>query len=596
MSPARLLEHFGRISEAPDAVPRLRCFILDLAVRGKLVDQDPSDEPAAELLRRIRAEKAAHVKRRMETVPPPIGDDQVPFCIPRTWCWTRLSDISSYVQRGKSPQYAVGEGLPVVSQKCVQWSGLDLAAARLITRESIAAYEDVRYLRDGDLLWNSTGTGTIGRIIRVADPPPRLVCDSHVTVIRCCGVNEEYVRSWLRSDHVYGLIEERAAGSTNQVELTSQMANGQVVPLPPLAEQRRIVAKLDELMALCDKLEAVQTERETRRARLVAASLNRLNEPAATDDVQPFRDHARFYFRHLPRLTTRPEHIGQLRETILNLAVRGKLVPPNPHDEPPCVLRQFNSTCAGSDAGFFAEALASMTVPAHWQVQPLATVVSAIVDCPHSTPKWTPSGKICVRTNQFRPGRLDLTDVRFVSESTYVERIQRLRPVADDILYSREGGILGVACRVPAKTELCLGQRMMLVRTGAALSPAFLEMTLNSPLITDIARRKTTGGAAPRVNVATVKAYPIPLPPLAEQRRIVAKVDELMALCDLLEAQLTTSQTESRRLLEAVLHQALTPTEEGRCRNILAMSMSTLSDGEASALSDGLPASASRVL
>ncbi|HRI39619.1 MAG TPA: hypothetical protein PLO50_13770, partial [Nitrospira sp.] len=103
------------------------------------------------------------------------------------------------------------------------------------------------------------------------------------------------------------------------------------VALPPLSEQHCIVAKVDELMALCDRLEAAQAERESRRDRLVASSLHRLNNGA---DADAFRDHARFYFKHLPRLTTRTDHIQQLRQTILNLAVRGKLVPQDPNDEP----------------------------------------------------------------------------------------------------------------------------------------------------------------------------------------------------------------------------------------------------------------------
>ena len=134
---------------------------------------------------------------------------------------------------------------------------------------------------------------------------------------------------------------------------------------------------------------------------------------------------------------------------------------------------------------------------------------------------------------------------------------EKQREDHNDILYSREGGILGVACRIPPDVKLCLGQRMMLIRGGEATTAQFLEMVLNSPFITTIARTRTTGGAAPRVNVATIKAYPIPLPPLAEQHRIVAKVDELLVLCDRLEAQFTTTQTESRRLLEALLHEAL---------------------------------------
>jgi type I restriction enzyme S subunit len=196
-------------------------------------------------------------------------------------------------------------------------------------------------------------------------------------------------------------------------------------------------------------------------------------------------------------------------------------------------------------------------MPPDWRIATLTDVAEAIVDCPHSTPKWTASGKICVRTNQFRPGCLDLSDARFVTEATYGERTKRLTPAADDILYSREGGILGVACRVPPRVELCLGQRMMLIRANMSIRPRFLEVVLNSPLITGITRARTTGGAAPRINVATVRAYPIPVPSLAEQDSILAKVDELMAACDRLEAQLTTKETESRRLLDAVLHKAL---------------------------------------
>jgi type I restriction enzyme, S subunit len=316
MNAEQLLQHFGRISEAPDAIPRLRRFILDLAVRGKLVEQDPSDEPAAELLKRIAVEKAQLVKAgeiKKEKPLAPIEDAY--FDLPRSWTWTRLGKVTTYIQRGKSPKYAVNDGLPVVSQKCVQWSGLDLTVAKQITLESLVDYERIRFLRDGDLLWNSTGTGTIGRIIKVVDPLEKLVCDSHVTVVRCLEVVPEYIRAWLRSDHVYALIEDRAAGSTNQVELTAQMAINQIVPLPPLAEQHRIVAKVDELMSLCDQLEAAKAEREQCRDCLVAASLEGLNQPS--EDEETFREHARFTFNNLPRITTRAASIKHLRQTIL---------------------------------------------------------------------------------------------------------------------------------------------------------------------------------------------------------------------------------------------------------------------------------------
>jgi type I restriction enzyme S subunit len=271
----RLLALYDRVAEAEDAIPRLRRFVQDLAVRGKLVEQDPSDEPAAELLQRIAKEKARLVKAgEIKAGKPsqPISD--VPFQVAQSWLWVRLAELASYIQRGKSPQYATADGMPVVSQKCVQWSGLDLAVARKITVDSLNNYEPVRFLRSGDLLWNSTGTGTIGRLVRLGEVPAKLVCDSHVTVVRCVLADPEYVRIWLMSDHVYGLIEGKASGSTNQVELTAQMAHAQPVPLPPLAEQQRIVAKVEALMALCDQLEASLTTATTTRSRLLESLLN----------------------------------------------------------------------------------------------------------------------------------------------------------------------------------------------------------------------------------------------------------------------------------------------------------------------------------
>jgi type I restriction enzyme S subunit len=332
MNAKRLLKQYHRIADAPDAIARLRRFILDLAVRGKLVSQDHSDEPASELLKRIKREKArlvnaGAIKKEKPLLP---VDEDAEFGIPSAWRWTRLGTLTSYIQRGKSPIYATSNGSLVVSQKCVQWRGLDLTVAKQVTLESLADYEEARFLCDGDLLWNSTGTGTIGRVIRLVGPPTKLVCDSHVTVVRCLEVDPEYIRTWLRSDYVYALIEDRAAGSTNQVELTAQMAINQVVPLPPLAEQHRIVAKVDALMALCDRLEAARTAREATRDRLAAASLARLNAP----NSETFRDDVRFALDALPAFTTRPDQIKQLRQTILNLAVRGKLVPQDPNDEP----------------------------------------------------------------------------------------------------------------------------------------------------------------------------------------------------------------------------------------------------------------------
>ena len=288
MSIDALFSNFDRLIQSQESVQRLRRFILNLAVRGKLVPQDPKDEPATELLKRIakekaRLEKTGKIKR--VAVLKELNKDEEIFAIPEGWCWARIGNIVTYMQRGKSPMYATGTEIPVVSQKCVQWSGLDLSVAKEITSASLEDYEAYRFLRDGDLLWNSTGTGTIGRVVRVTCPPVKLVCDSHVTLVRCPHVVQEYIRTWLRSDHVYGIIEDRAAGSTKQVELTAGLAQNWQVPLPPLPEQRRIVAKVDELITLCDRLEGSLTAGEDARARLLDAMLHETLAPSKAQEL-----------------------------------------------------------------------------------------------------------------------------------------------------------------------------------------------------------------------------------------------------------------------------------------------------------------------
>lgn len=577
MTPQRFFEHFDRISDAPDAIPRLRRFILDLAVRGKLVEQNPRDEPASELLKRIQTEKvrlvnADEIKKGKQ--PLPIDEDEIPFTIPTTWKWVRLNDITSYIQRGKSPKYSTGEGLPVISQRCVQWGSLDLNFAKLITHESIKDYEAIRFLRSGDLLWNSTGTGTIGRVIKVKEPIPQLVCDSHVTVVRCLEVDAEYIRSWLRSDHVYGVIEERAAGSTNQVELTSQLAMNQVVPLPPLFEQHRIVAKVDELMALFDRLEAAQAERESRRNRLVASSLNRLNNGA---DADAFQDHARFYFNHLPHLTTKGEHIQQLRQTILNLAVRGKLAPQDPNDEASSLLYdRLNSEMAKARQkerasprrdllpaadGFFSNDV----FPPSWVLtnfDKLNTIISGVAKGKDLRGIKTATYPY-LRVANVQRGYLDLAIIKELE--ICADEFSRYQLRTGDVLMT-EGGDwdkLGRAAIWNDEIPNCIHQNHIYrIRPANKedLLPEWIMLFANSPLgrsYFEGASKQTTNLAS--INMTQLRSCPLPLPPLAEQQRIVAKVDELMALCDKLEAQLTTTHTESRHLLDAVLHEALKP-------------------------------------
>ena len=577
MSIDLLFADFDRLIQSAESVHRLRRFILDLAVRGKLAPQDPNDEPASELLKRIAAEKARLVKAGAigtGKILDELTDADKTFTVPEGWCWARLGNIATYLQRGKSPKYATGTDLLVVSQKCVKWNGLDLSVAKEIEAASLERYEGHRFLRDGDLLWNSTGTGTIGRIIRVESPPEKLVCDSHVTLIRCPHVVSEYLRTWLRSDHVYGVIESRAAGSTKQVELTTGLALNWQVPLPPLAEQHRIVAKVDELMILCNRLEAARVERESTRDRLATASLARLNAP--DPDPARFQHDVEFALNNLAPPTPRPDQIKALRQTILNLAVHGKLVPQDPNDEPASEL--LKRVIAENEATFvkgrkrkFLIGLRSddevpKNIPATWTWSSIGQLASEMrygtaKKCEHRI-KGTP----VLRIPNVSRGEVDLTNLKFGALTEEEKKTLLLRE--NDLLVVRSNGSLGIVGRAAivnkaAESMSFAGYLVRIRFRQRYIHTRYIWLAMNSQHVRDLIEKpiRSTVGVK-NVNSTELAAITIPLPPLAEQQRIVAKIDELMTLCDRMEASLAWGNDNRRQLIDALLHEALKPEEE----------------------------------
>ena len=247
-----------------------------------------------------------------------------------------------------------------------------------------------------------------------------------------------------------------------------------VVELPPLAEQHRIVAKIDALFSKLDK---------------------------GVEILQTIRQQLRTY-----------------RQAVLKWAFE-------------------NST-------------------AHVEILPLKKLCTHIVDCLHSTPKWTESGELCLRTTNFRKGYLDLSEKNYVSLETYNDRIRRLKPEKDDVLYSREGAILGLACLVPENVELCLGQRMMMMRVNTSMAPRFLMHYLNSPMIESIVKKKTGGTASPHINIGDIKLFEIPTPTLPEQLEIVAAIESRLSVCDKLEQIVDESLAKAEALRQSILKKA----------------------------------------
>jgi type I restriction enzyme S subunit len=342
-----------------------------------------------------------------------------------------------------------------------------------------------------------------------------------------------------------------------------------VIPLPPLAEQRRIVAKVDELMALCDRLEAAQAERESRRDRLVRSSLHRLNQPA---EGPAFRDDARFTLDHLPRLTARPEHVPQLRQTILNLAVHGKLVLQDPKDEPAsellkrirterermAMVRNANKrtpSSIASDGGELFE------IPSSWRWVCLGEIAFGFRYGTSMKCGYEPEGEPVLRIPNIDNGRINVDDLKF--GPLPAREAADLRLELGDILMVRSNGSLSLVGR-PALVEsnavgFCYAGYLVRVRTARDfLDSRYLVLALSTEHVREqIEVPIRTAVGLKNVNATELSGLMLPLASPAEQRRIVAKVDELMAVCDRLEAQLTTAQAVRRRLLESVLHEAL---------------------------------------
>ena len=256
---------------------KLRKSILQEAIQGKLVSQIIEEGTADKLLVEIREEKEHLVKDgklKKSALTDSIiykGDDnkyfekngntemnitdEIPFEIPDSWSWVRLNDICSYIQRGKSPKYSLIKKYPVVAQKCNQWSGFSIDKAQFIDPDTLSSYGEERILQDGDLMWNSTGLGTLGRMAiycSTLNPYELAVADSHVTVIRAMKkfVLPQYLYYYFTSNTVQSVIEDKSDGSTKQKELATATVKTYLVPIPPLMEQSRIISKIEQLASI----------------------------------------------------------------------------------------------------------------------------------------------------------------------------------------------------------------------------------------------------------------------------------------------------------------------------------------------------------
>ena len=529
---------------------QLKNSILQMAVQGKLVPQDPNDEPASVLLERIRAEKEQLIKQKKikkeknpsyifrgadNTPYEKIGNnepvsiaDEVPFEIPDTWEWIRLKDlVEKEIKRGKSPKYADRGTVFVFAQKCnVKQGGIDMSLAKYLDMKTFDKYPSEEYMQDGDIIINSTGNGTLGRIGMFHDTDRIndniIVPDSHVTLIRVTGLMQrDYLFHVLK--YYQPFLEDQGEGSTNQTELRPATVAELFIPIPPFAEQIRITAKLVELLPMVEVYG------------IKVKSLDAYNKDFPV----------------------------QLKKSILQMAVQGKLVPQDPADEPASVLLEriraekqrliaegkikrdkhesvifrrdnshyekcgFEEVCIDEEIPF--------DIPDSWAWCRLRTVLQQASTGPFGSmlhkDDYTSEGVPIINPADIKDGRISSAKIKKVSIVT-AQRLSSYMLHFGDVIIGRRGE-MGRSASIEMQQEgwLC-GTGCFYVTPISVLSSDYLVFFLKSPYAKALLTENSVGTTMNNLNHSILGNLLIPLPPIAVQGKIISQYDTIIALME----------------------------------------------------------------
>ena len=486
----------------------LKSSILQLAIQGKLVEQRPEEGTGEELYQQIQAEKKRLIqegKIKKEKPLPEIAEDEVPFEIPESWKWVRVAqvvtlnpknDLDDHLDTAFIPMPCVSDGFRnshtfevkkwgEIKKGFTHFADGDIGVAKITpcfqNRKSVVFQG----------LPNGYGAGTTElSIVRVIN----------TTILR------EYLLWFFKSEYFIVNGVKSFTGTAGQQRIHKDYLATCLFPLPPLAEQKRIVAQIEQLLPYLDRYEK---------------AWNRLEE----------------FNRRFP---------ADMQKSILQMAIQGKLVEQRPEEGTGEELyRQIQAEKqALIKAGKIkkekplpeiAEDEVPFEIPEGWKWVRLNTISEAIVDCPHSTPHYidleTP---YCTIDTNCINEKGEIIKWRYVEATTYSIRIARLAPQKDDIIYTREGSICRAAI-LPDGKNICMGQRVMLIRCATGVFSLFLQRILMAPTVICSLTEKQKGIGAKHINVSDVCNLFIPLPPLAEQKRIVARLEEILPLCERLK-------------------------------------------------------------
>ena len=561
----RLPENLDLIATASEGIRKLRGLILELAVRGKLVPQDPDDEPASELLKRIAKERArleADGKIKKAKQHTPVGEDEKPFDLPNTWEWSRLGIVSEKLTDGShSPPPDFGSGLPMLSSQNVQDGWIDTRnPSRYLSEQDFDSEDSRTKVSTGDVLL--TIVASIGRSAVVTKEHCRFALQRSVAVIKS-GLAPDFLSIQLRAPVARSYYDKHGKGTAQKGIYLGKLGE-MPVAIPPLAEQHRIVAKVDELMALCDRLEAEQADAGAAHARLVATLLGTLTQSTGAAELAA---NWQRLAEHFDTLITTESSLDALKQTLLQLAVMGKLVPQDPNDEPASELLK---RIAKERERLEAEGACKKSKP-----MPPINLDDVPFELPYGW-AWArfpevghfARGKSRHRPRNdpslFNPGiyplvqtgevaRADTTVREYHSKYSEVGlRQSKMWPrgtlcitIAANIA---DSAILGFAACFPDSVVGLVPSQLI----GDARYFLWFMKTARQELL-----RFAPATAQKNINLEILESVRIPLPPKGEMSRIVAKVDELMALCDRLKAGLAESRGQQERLSTTLIETAL---------------------------------------
>ena len=550
-------------------IKKLRELILELAVRGKLVPQDAGDEPASELLKRIQAEKAkliAEGKIKKDKPLPPIKDGEKPFDLPNGWEWARFGDVLISRDADRIPVSAEERQFRKGEYDYYGASGvIDKIDKFLFDKPLLLIGED-----GANLINRSTPIAFIAR--------GKYWVNNHAHVLD--GTSEDflkYIELYINAIDLVPYVTGTAQPKMNQAKM-----NNIVLGLPSEAEQRRIVAKVDELMALCDQLESQHSNAAEAHEKLVSHLLGTLLIPSQPPLLQRGGGEAggdsewQHSAAHFDTLFTTDASIDALKQTLLQLAVMGKLVPQNANDEPASeLLKRIQVEKAKLIAEgkikkdkplpLITDEEKPFELPCRWEWVRLFEVTTGMDS------GWSPACLDNCSPSDNVWGVLKTTAVQVMEYFEYEnkELPENLQPrpeaetKAGDILFTRAGPInrVAISCFVRVtRPKLMISDKIIRFHpVDIGVDGRFMTLCLNAGATADYLENAKSGMAASQVNISQEKLRlaPIPMPPLAEQHRIVAKVDELMTLCDQLKSRITDASRLQQKLADVLVEQAV---------------------------------------